>query len=140
MKFTKTFKQLTSKNVAIAGGKGASLGEMFNAKIPVPPGFIVMADAFDRFLLETDLAQDVQAQLNKVNYKDINSVDKASNVIRAMIDKTKFPDDLKTEIMAEFKKLKAPLVAVRSSATAEDSKTASWAGELETYLNTMKRS
>lgn len=136
MKYIKSFKEIRSKDVGIAGGKGASLGEMTNAKIQVPPGCVILAAAFDRFLLETDLAQDIQAQLNKVNYKDTNSVDKASNVIRDMIDKTKFPDDLKKEIVGEFKKLKAPLVAVRSSATAEDSKTASWAGELETYLNT----
>ena len=136
MKFTKNFKGINKKDVGIAGGKGASLGEMLRAKIPVPAGFVVLASAFDRFLLETDLAQDVQAQLDKVNYKDTNSVDKASNVIRDMILGAKFPDDLKKEILAEFKKLKAPLVAVRSSATAEDSKTAPWAGELETYLNT----
>jgi len=57
-------------------------------------------------------------------------------VIRDLISRVKFPDDLKEEITAGFKKLKTTLVAVRSSATAEDSKTASWAGELETYLNT----
>jgi len=136
MKFTKNFKQINKKDVKIAGGKGASLGEMTQAKIPVPPGFVVMADAFDKFLLETDLAQEVQAQLNKVNYKDINSVDVASAKIRNLINSAKFPKKKKKEILTEFKKLKAPLVAVRSSATAEDSSTASWAGELETYLNT----
>lgn len=134
--YIKNFKEISSKDVGMAGGKGASLGEMTRAKIPVPPGFVVTAEAFDRFLLETDLAQDVQAQLDKVNYKDTNSVDKASNVIRHLIGDAEFPNNLKKEIRAEFKKLKAPLVAVRSSATAEDSKTASWAGELETYLNT----
>ncbi|OGG86801.1 hypothetical protein A3B87_01660 [Candidatus Kuenenbacteria bacterium RIFCSPHIGHO2_02_FULL_39_13] len=143
MQYTKLFTQLNKNSVAEAGGKGASLGEMTHlfggqaqAKIPVPPGFVVLASAFDRFLDETDLAQDIQAQLDQVNYKDTNSVDRYANVIRDTIAKTKFPEDLKKEIVAEFKKLKAPLVAVRSSATAEDSKTASWAGELETYLNT----
>jgi len=136
MNFCKNFKQISKKDVAIAGGKGASLGEMTQAKIPVPPGFVLLANAFDRFLIETDLAQDIQAQLNKINYKDINSVDRYANTIRNLIDKAKFPIDLKQEIITEFKKLKAPLVAVRSSATAEDSSDASWAGELETYLNT----
>jgi pyruvate,water dikinase len=139
MKYTRTFNQISSKDVAMAGGKGASLGEMSQAKIPVPAGFVVVADAFDKFLLETDLAQDVQAQLNKVNYKDTNSVDRASNVIRDLIKDARFPAELKKEILTEFKKLKAPLVAVRSSATAEDSSTASWAGELETYLNTTEK-
>ncbi|NMB48147.1 hypothetical protein GYA13_01720 [Candidatus Kuenenbacteria bacterium] len=139
MKFTKNFKEITKRDVGIAGGKGASLGEMTQAKLAVPPGFVVLATAFDQFLSETDLKQEIQAELDKVNYKDTNSVDRASNEIRDMIADTKFPADLGKEILSEFKKLKAEYVAVRSSATAEDSKTASWAGELETYLNTNQK-
>lgn len=134
--FIKSFAQITKKNVGEAGGKGASLGEMTNAKIPVPPGFVLLASAFDRFLIETDLEQELEAQLKKVNYNDVNSVDGASSVIRALIAKAPMPKDLERDIVSEFKKLKTKLVAVRSSATAEDSSAASWAGELETYLNT----
>ncbi len=139
MVFSLPFIKISRKDVGLAGGKGASLGEMTQAKISVPPGFVVLASAFDRFLLETDLEQDIQAQLNKVNYKDVNSVDRYSNVIRAMITKAKMPQDLQQEIIKEFKKLKCKYVAVRSSATAEDSSSASWAGELETYLNTTEK-
>ncbi|MBU1039201.1 hypothetical protein KKC17_03200 [Patescibacteria group bacterium] len=134
--FSLPFSKISKKDVSLAGGKGASLGEMAKAGIPVPPGFVVLATAFNRFLQETDLEQDIQAQLNKVNYHDVNSVDRYSNVIRAMITKAKMPKDLQEEIVKEFKKLKVKYVAVRSSATAEDSSSASWAGELETYLNT----
>ncbi len=137
--FIKSFKQITKKNVAEAGGKGASLGEMTKAKIPVPPGFVVLAAAFERFLEETDLRQEVEAQLAKVNYDDINSVDRYSNVIRDLIANAPMPQDLQTTIIAEFKKLKTKFVAVRSSATAEDSSIASWAGELESYLNTTEK-
>jgi len=112
---------------------------MTQAKLPVPSGFVITAQAFERFLLDTDLYQDIEAQLSHINYKDTNSVDKHSNIIRAVIAKAKFSDDLKAEIVKEFKKLKVKYVAVRSSATAEDSKTASWAGELETYLNTTEK-
>ena len=136
MQYIRNFYQISKKDTAMAGGKGASLGEMMNAKIPVPMGFVVIAPAFERFLGETDLLTAIQAELNKVNYADTNSIDRYSNVIRDLISRAKFPDDLKEEITAGFKKLKTTLVAVRSSATAEDSKTASWAGELETYLNT----
>jgi len=132
----KPFSKITKNSVFEAGGKGASLGEMTNAKIPVPPGFVILAEAFNRFLIETDLFQEVQAQLKKVNYKDISSVDGASSILRSLIEKANLPTDLAKDITAEFKKLKAPFVAVRSSATAEDSSAASWAGELETYLNT----
>jgi pyruvate,water dikinase len=134
--FIRFFKDITKKSVGEAGGKGASLGEMTNAGIPVPPGFVVLASAFNRFLEETDLTQEVQAVLDEVNYQDINSVDGASAKIRAMILKAPMPPDLAKDIVADFKKLKTKFVAVRSSATAEDSSTASWAGELETYLNT----
>lgn len=130
------FKKISKKDAYIAGGKGASLGEMTQANIPVPPGFVILAQAFDRFLLETSLEEDILAQLNNVNYKDVNSVDRYSNVIRSMIQKAKMPKDLQLLIVKEFKKLKSKYVAVRSSATAEDSSAASWAGELETYLNT----
>lgn len=137
--FTKNFQELTYKNVDIAGGKGASLGEMTKAKIPVPPGFVLLSTAFDRFLEETDLGVDVEAILKKVNYKDINSVDKTSAEIRDLIHDKKMPDDLKKEIFGEFKKMKFKFVAVRSSATAEDSSVASWAGELESYLDTTEK-
>jgi len=135
---TKKFQQLSKKDTAIAGGKGASLGEMTGAGIPVPPGFVILAGAFEKFLEETDLAQEITAQLKKVNYDDVNSVDEASNVIRDLIHDAEMPKDLQKEFMDDFKKLKAEYVAVRSSATAEDSSVASWAGELESYLNTDK--
>jgi len=137
--FIKTFKQLSYKDVGEAGGKGASLGEMSRTGLPVPPGFVVLAAAFDRFLEETDLEMEVASALKKVNYKDINSVDKASNIIRDLIHDKVMPADIKKEVLLEFKKLKAKFVAVRSSATAEDSSTASWAGELETYLDTTEK-
>ena len=133
--WTKKFNQLSKKDIAIAGGKGASLGEMIKAGFLVPSGFVVLAAAFDRFLEETDLNVEVSAILKKVNYKDINSVDKASNQIRDLIADANFPKDIGEEIKKEFRKLGAKFVAVRSSATAEDSSVASWAGELESYLN-----
>jgi pyruvate,water dikinase len=135
MVFIKTFKQISKRDVAIAGGKGASLGEMINAGTSVPPGFVVLASAFDKFLEETDLGVEIDAIIKKANHKDINSVDKASNEIRDLIGDVEFPLDIKKEILMEFAKLKVKHVAVRSSATAEDSSVASWAGELETYLN-----
>ena len=136
--FIKEFKELGKNDADIAGGKGASLGEMTKAKIPVPPGFVILASSFDKFLEETMIFEDVKSILSKVNHKDINSVDRASNEIRNMILKTEFPKDIGKEIMSHFKKLGAEYVAVRSSATAEDSSSASWAGELESFLNTNK--
>jgi len=133
--FIKNFTELNKTDTHIAGGKGASLGEMTQAGIPVPPGFVVTAQAFDQFLAETDLTQEIEAQLDKVNYEDVNSVEEASKTIADLIHDAKFPKDLQKDILEHFKKLDLDLVAVRSSATAEDSSTASWAGELESYMN-----
>ncbi len=139
MPFVKPFQELSKNDVHLAGGKGASLGEMTQAGIPVPPGFVVLRDAFDRFLEETGLKAEVEAQLNKVNYEDVASVERASRVLHDLIHDARFPKDLEEEILIAFAALDSEFVAVRSSATAEDSSTASWAGELESYLNTTEK-
>jgi len=136
VKFVKTFQNLSKDDVGIAGGKGASLSEMTRAGIPVPPGFVVLASAFEQFLKETDINVEIDAILDQLNHDDIKSVEQASVEIRELIKDTNFPQDISQEIEKEFKKLNAEYVAVRSSATAEDSSVASWAGELESYLNT----
>lgn len=123
----------------MAGGKGASLGEMTRSKIPVPPGFVVLASAFEQFIKETDVDIEIESELDKVNHKNINSIEEASERIRAIILKAKMPKDVATEIQKNFKTLKSKYVAVRSSATAEDSSSAAWAGQLETYLNTTEK-
>src|SRR3989344_5764678 len=107
MTHIKSFKQLNKNSVSEAGGKGASLGEMTKAGIPVPPGFVVLASAFDRFLTETDLDTEIEAILKKVNHKDVNSVDRASNEIRELIADAPMPKDLQINILAHFKALKA---------------------------------
>jgi pyruvate,water dikinase len=137
--FTKPFTQLTRADVQIAGGKGASLGELTHAGVPVPPGFVVLSTAFDRFLLETDLGAEIESQLHRIKHKDINAVERVSEDVCALILEAKMPKDIGAEILAAFWKIRVPLVAVRSSATAEDSSVASWAGELESYLNVRQR-
>lgn len=139
MELIRDFKKLDKSHVSLAGGKGASLGEMTKAGIPVPPGFVVLSDSFEKFLDETDLAVEIEAIIKKVNHEDINSVEQASVKIRDLIGDAIMPEDIAQAIKKEFKKLEAKYVAVRSSATAEDSSVASWAGELESYLNTTEK-
>lgn len=138
MELVRNFTKLGKNDAAIAGGKGASLGEMTQAGIQVPPGFVVLADAFEQFLSESELHAEIEAALNIVDHKDMNSVEVASEKIRSMIMGANFPEDIAREVEADFAKLDAEFVAVRSSATAEDGSSASWAGELESYLNTTK--
>jgi len=138
MKFIKDFKELSKEDIVIAGGKGANLGELLKINILVPPGFVVLASAFERFLEENDINVEIATRLNKINIEDIESVEEGSEILRDLILKAEMSKEIEKEILAAFKKLKAKYVEVRSSATAEDSKIDSWAGELETYLNTTK--
>lgn len=134
LQFTLPINKLTTKDVSRAGGKGASLGELTHAGAPVPPGFVVLAEAFEAFITETEIKAEIDAHLKKVKHKDMNSVDRASHEIRSIIKRTPVPKDIWEAITKAHTALGAKWVAVRSSATAEDSKVASWAGELETYL------
>jgi pyruvate,water dikinase len=136
MELLRDFKAIGKGDAALAGGKGASLGEMTTAGIPVPPGFVLLSSAFNRFLEETDLNVEIDTALHTVDHRDIHSVDAASEKIQALILGTEMPEDIATEIQKHFKKLGAKYVAVRSSATAEDSASAAWAGQLDSFLNT----
>ncbi len=137
--FIKSFREISKNDAASAGGKGASLGEMTQAGIPVPPGFVILAGAFEWFLEETDLNVEIESILHRVNHKKIHTVENASEEIKALILEAKMPKDIAMDIKKSFVKLKARFVAVRSSATAEDSSTAAWAGQLESYLNTTEK-
>lgn len=138
MTLIKTFQQLSKKDVSIAGGKGSSLGEMIKIGIPVPNGFVILTSAFDKFLEENDLGRKIEVELRKINLKNLNSIYQTSNKIQSLILNSEFPKYMAKEILKSFLNLNAKYVAVRSSATVEDSSSASWAGLLESYLNTTK--
>jgi pyruvate,water dikinase len=134
--YTKPFSSLTKHDGDTAGGKGASLGEMTRAGIPVPPGFVILTNAFERFLDETDLRQEVEANLESVDHTAVHTAERASEQIQDLILSQTIPTAIKDEIERAFKELGAPFVAVRSSATAEDGAENAWAGQLDSFLNT----
>lgn len=136
MELIRPFENLNKDNADLAGGKGASLGEMTQSGIPVPPGFVVLSASFERFIEETNLNVDIEAVLDSVNHKNIHTVEAASEAIRGLILNAEMPKDIADEINQSFKVLNTQYVAVRSSATAEDGKDHAWAGQLESYLNT----
>jgi len=134
----KNFAQISKTDTEIAGGKGASLGEMIQAGIPVPEGFVILSNAFDRFLEETDLNVEIGAVLDSVDIKEVHTVENASEKIQAMILSREMSQDIKTEILKFYDNLDCKFVAVRSSATSEDSASAAWAGQLDSFLNSTK--
>ncbi len=137
------FETLRVTDIPVVGGKNASLGEMINAGLPVPPGFAVTAYAYEKFLEETNLAEKIYTVINEVitDKNNPKQYDTASKKIRELIEKCKMPKAIETAIMSAYKeldkrlKLKDTFVAVRSSATAEDLPDASFAGQQETFLN-----
>jgi pyruvate,water dikinase len=138
VELTKNFKQLNKDDVSIAGGKGASLGEMTRAGINVSGGFVVLAAAFERFMEETGAGKKINAIFDKINSDENYSVVAASERIRKQILKAEIPEDIAKTIIQSFDDLGAEFVAVRSSATAEDGHDHAWAGQLESYLNITK--
>lgn len=139
MEFIRPFAKIGREDAGSAGGKGASLGEMTQAGIPVPPGFVVLASTFERFIEETDLIVEIDAILDTVKHEEMHTVEHASEKIQALIHEATMPEDIGVDILKHFKELGAEYVAVRSSATAEDSASAAWAGQLDTYLNTTEK-
>jgi phosphohistidine swiveling domain-containing protein len=134
--YIKDLQKVTKRDVSIAGGKGVSLGEMAQEGIPVPKGFVILSCAFEEFLKETDLNVEINAVLNSVDSRIIHTIENASEKIQSLILKRKISNEISKEIKNSFQKLNVKFVAVRSSATSEDSIATAWAGQLESYLNT----
>jgi pyruvate, water dikinase len=130
--FVVWFNEVTKEDVGIVGGKGANLGEMTRAGFPVPPGFIVTAAAYYDYLEENHLNEEIQNILQKVSYEDQKSLEQASEKIKKLIVQGNMSEQLAREITSAYDTLSEKqdvLVAVRSSATAEDLPTASFAGQ-----------
>ncbi|MCL4405047.1 phosphoenolpyruvate synthase [Patescibacteria group bacterium] len=138
------FKEIGIKDVALVGGKNASLGEMIQylepKGVPVPNGFVVTAEAYRYFLERTGLKKVIKDTLTGLSTKNLPDLAKRCTKVRGAIKATEFPADLTAQIVKGYKALEARYgantdVAVRSSATAEDLPGASFAGEHDTYLN-----
>src|SRR5260370_5486383 len=131
------FQQIDEMEVAIVGGKGARLGELSRIEgIRVPAGFCVTTDAFRRIMAEAPSIDDRLDQLSRLNPDDREAIRTISAEIRQTIEGIAIPDDLAAAIARALAQLgEHAAYAVRSSATAEDGPTASFAGQQDTYLN-----
>ncbi len=143
-KHVRWFKEIGIEDVAEVGGKNASLGEMYRTLtkegVRVPNGFAVTAGAY-RYILEyNDAWPKLHKLLDDLDIDDVKALQKAGAECRKIVQSCKIPDDLKEEILKGYGELKKEYgdtlsLAVRSSATAEDSPEASFAGQNDTYLN-----
>lgn len=132
-------EEVGKDDVAVVGGKGASLGEMINVGAPVPGGFAVTAQAYRDFITRSRIADGIFEAL-KVDVHDPAALNGAAEKAKGLVLEAKVPEDIEEAIRSRYREMCARegeevLVAVRSSATAEDLPDASFAGQQETFLN-----
>jgi len=135
--FVLWFEEVRKEDIPLVGGKGANLGELKSAGIPVPNGFIMTSSAYYYFLDQTRLRSKIQKLLSGLNPEDNKKLNATSRAVKKLILDAKMPPILSKEILDGYKKLGGFPVAVRSSATAEDLPSASFAGQQATFLNTV---
>ncbi|MDR0901095.1 MAG: phosphoenolpyruvate synthase [Methanobrevibacter sp.] len=135
------FENIKKEDVGIAGGKGANLGELTQAGIPVPPGFVVTAETYNKFMNNTGIFDKIMNMLSKIDINDTKDLQKTAEKIKQVIVDTPIPEDISALIVEAYNELcqrvgeENALVAIRSSATAEDLPEASFAGQQDTFLN-----
>ena len=144
MKFIKWFEEVGRDDVALVGGKNASLGEMIrnlsSEGVNVPSGFAITAEAYKYLIKEAGIGSEIRDILEGLDTHDMEDLSRRGSKIRSIIRDARCPPDLEDEIRAAYREMESRYgkdvdVAVRSSATAEDLPTASFAGQQETYLN-----
>lgn len=153
------FSEIKEHDLGLVGGKGLNLGIMYKVKLPVPPGFVVTAEAFKSFLESTGLNKKIFSRLENVDIQDTKTLQETSEEIQGLVLAAEMPSEVKSEIKEAYEHLNVdrdiaknlgqiqgilgivkvgrdqPYVAVRSSATAEDLPEASFAGQQATFLN-----
>ncbi len=138
MALTLSFAEVSAGDLPSVGGKGANLGELTRAGVPVPPGFCVTTAAFERFMTGLGDPDPLFARLDALDGEDAGAARTAAEAVRAALSSLPLPDDVSGAIAAALRTLGAERpVAVRSSATAEDLPDASFAGQQDTYLNVL---
>ena len=130
------FERLSSADVGTVGGKGANLGELTKAGLPVPPGFVVSAQAYLRALEAAGVRDTLRESVEALARADQAEAAKRAAELRALVKGVGVPEAIRAQVLSAYERLGAQQrVAVRSSATAEDSATASFAGMNSTFTN-----
>jgi len=129
------FSEVSKEDIPLVGGKGANLGEMTGAKIPVPPGFIVTVDAYYDFINQSKISHKIQELLKPLDVHDSKQLQRIAGEVKQVVMDATMPPETAKAIEKAYAEMGEGLVAVRSSPTAEDLPDASFAGQQDTYLN-----
>jgi pyruvate,water dikinase len=133
--YIRPLDSLNRKDGDIVGGKSANLGELLNAGLPVPGGFAITTAVYKELVIETESKNQIHDLLNNLDMDDFDSINSCSAQIRELIEKIPLPEALISEIQSSYRSLGDDIeVAVRSSATAEDLPSASFAGQMDSFL------
>ncbi|MEI8321796.1 MAG: PEP/pyruvate-binding domain-containing protein [Actinomycetes bacterium] len=137
-----TLAEVDARHLSLVGGKGANLGELTAAGIPVPAAFIVTTNAYRQFISESGITENISELLTEIDHNDPSTIDDVGVRIRSLFDEAKIPQTITNEIKKQYLALSGGIsdgkvlsVSVRSSATAEDLPGASFAGQQDTYLH-----
>ena len=132
-------EEIKKEDIISVGGKGASLGEMTSLGLPVPKAFVVTAQAFRRFLVETGIEDTLFRKLERLDVDDNGALESVSREVQDIVLSVEIPDQIREAIIDAYARMgeNGEVVAVRSSATAEDLPEASFAGQQETFLNVL---
>lgn len=139
--YIRRFSEIRSADVSLVGGKGANLGEMTGAGLTVPPGYCVTAQAYRAFIADSGSAEKIRSVLTSMRLDSPEDVEVKTAQIRSWLVAQVIPPDIREQILQAYHELAKEMgnptapVAVRSSATAEDLPSASFAGQQDTYLN-----
>jgi pyruvate,water dikinase len=129
------FRDVGREDAAVAGGKGANLGELTRGGFPVPEGFVVTAEAYLAAMDHAGVRAQLREGMELTDAGDAAAVDATAARLRELVEKAGIPEGLGREILAAYARLDGALVAVRSSATAEDAGDTSFAGMNQTFTN-----
>jgi pyruvate,water dikinase len=134
--YTLSFDEVDGTRLADVGGKGANLGELTRAGFPVPPGFCVTTAAYRDFVRTSGEMDALLAALDRVSHEDLGTIGDLGKRVREHLEALAMPDGIRSAVLAAWRELgTAHACAVRSSATAEDLPSASFAGQQDTFLN-----
>ena len=103
--FIKWFSEIDKNSVSVVGGKGANLGEIYNLKISVPPGFAITAKAYDYFIEKNNLKEKISNLLKGIDYEDTKQLDESTKKIRELISSGEIPKEMEEEIIEAYEHL-----------------------------------
>jgi phosphoenolpyruvate synthase/pyruvate phosphate dikinase len=119
------------------GGKAANLGKLINAGLLVPPGFLVLTSAYERFVAQNSLQPEIVRLAQTISLTDQSAAEQAAIAIRDLFEQATLPGEVSEAVLSAYQQLGGTAVAVRSSATSEDLPGASFAGLHDTFLNVL---